>query len=379
MTTRIVIVGGGSAGTITANLLARNLYKEVTSGKVVINMITDNPDHTYQPGYLYVVFDKVRPDEIVRKQKDLLDPHINLFVDPAVKIDRDNRVVVTKSGRQFDYDYLVIATGSRIVPEDIPGLKEGSYWFYDMQSALRLREALMNFNGGKILLSMGIPHKCPVAPLELTFMMYDYFKERNMLDKVQLHYTYPINRLHVLEPVSDWTIGEFERKGIKYDTFFNMEEIDPAKNVIRSMEGDELGYDMLITIPPHKGAQVIEDSGLGKNGWVSTDRRKLINTGYDNVYVIGDTTDIPISKAGSTAHFQSDVVAERLTSIISQGDTVIEYDGKVVCFVETGFDEATYIWFNYNTPPKPTPPSRMLHWMKLGYNRLYWLTARGIL
>ncbi|MHB8173703.1 MAG: NAD(P)/FAD-dependent oxidoreductase [Nitrospirota bacterium] len=379
MPKRIVIIGGGAGGTITANLLARNLYRQLVNGNVVINMIADKAEHVYQPGFLYVVFDKVRPDEIVRRQKDLLDQHINLFVDPAVKIDKENKIVRTKSGKEFPYDYLVIATGSRIMPEDIPGLKEGGHWFYDMEGAKKLRQSLMDFNGGRIAITVGVPHKCPVAPLEMTFMLYEYFKQREMLDKVELFYTYPINRLHSLEPVANWAVPEFEKKGIKSETFFNMEEIDAEKKIVRSMEGSELNYDLLIAVPPHKGAQVVADSGLGKDGWIATDKKTLHNEGSDNVYVVGDTTNLPISKAGSTAHFESHVVAERISSEIMEGNSSIEYDGKVICFVETSFDEATYIWFNYKTPPTPVPPSKMIHWMKLGYNRLYWLSAKGIL
>ncbi len=379
MPKRIVIVGGGAGGTITANLLVRNLYRQLVNGEVVINMITNKPDHVYQPGFLYVVFDKVRPNEIVRKQKDLLDPHVNLFVDPAAKIDRENNVVFTKSGKGFPYDYLVVATGSRIVPENIPGLKEGGHWFYDLEGAVKLRDSLRNFQGGRVVIATGVPHKCPVAPLEITFMLHDYFKQKGMLDNVELYYTYPINRLHSLEPVSNWTYPQFEKKGIKYEVLFNMEEVDPVKKVVKSMEGTELNYDLLVTVPPHKGAPVVEESGMGKNGWISTNKQTLRNEGFNNVYIVGDTTDLPISKAGSTAHFEADVIAERISSEVLEGSAATEYDGKVVCFVETGFDEATYVWFNYQMPPKPTPPSKMLHWMKLGYNRLYWLSARGVL
>ena len=379
MPKRIVIVGGGAGGTITANLLVRNLYHQLVKGEVLINLITDKPDHVYQPGFLYVPFDKVRPEELIRKERDLLDPHVNLIVDPAVKIDRDKNVVFTQSGKDFSYDYLVVATGSRLVPETVPGLVEGSQWFYDLEGAKRMRAALKEFQGGRVVISVGVPHKCPVAPLEMTFMLYDYFRQRDMLNKVELFYTYPINRLHALEPVSNWAYPQFEKKGIKYEVLFNMEEIDPVKKVVKSMEGSELKYDLLITIPPHKGAQVVEDSGMGKGGWAETNKQTLNNGEYKNVYTVGDTTNIPISKAGSTAHFESDVVAERLSSEILEGSCSTEYDGKVVCFVETGFDEATYVWFNYKTPPKPTPPSKMLHWMKLGYNRLYWLSARGVL
>ncbi|MGC2423934.1 MAG: FAD/NAD(P)-binding oxidoreductase [Nitrospirota bacterium] len=379
MSKRIVIIGGGSAGTITANTLARNLYRQLVNGSVIINMIADRPDHVYQPGLLYVVFDKMREDEIVRKQKDLLDQHINLFIDPAVRIDRDNKVVLTASGKEFPYDYLVIATGSKIVPEEIPGLKEGAHWFYDMEGAKKLRQALLDFKGGRIAITIGVPHKCPVAPLEITFMLHEYFKQKGMLDKVELFYTYPINRLHSIQSLAEWAVPEFEKKGIKYETFFNMEEIDPVKKVVRSMEGSELSYDLLIAVPPHKGAKVVTDSGLGQNGWIVTDKKTLLNEGYKDVYVVGDTTDLPISKAGSTAHFESHVVADRLSSEILENSTGAEYDGKVICFVETAFDQATYIWFDYQNPPTPAPPSKMIHWMKLGYNRLYWLSARGIL
>jgi len=135
----------------------------------------------------------------------------------------------------------------------------------------------------------------------------------------------------------------------------------------------------LITIPPHKGAQVIEDSGLGKNGWVPTNTKTLLRDGSTNVFVVGDTTNIPISKAGSTAHFEADTIIENLALLIQEGRWSRNYDGKVFCFIETGMNSGTYVWFNYTTPPRPSPPNQMVHWFKLAYNRMYWLSACGLL
>ncbi|MBF0466844.1 MAG: NAD(P)/FAD-dependent oxidoreductase [Nitrospirae bacterium] len=379
MAIKIVILGGGTGGTVVANLLARSLRDKIKVGQVTINMITDKPYHIYQPGLLYVTFDRMLPEDIVRDQRTLVDPIVDVLIDPVVNIDRDNKKVVTETGRNINYDYLVIATGSRTVPELIPGLAEGGHTFYTMDEAKRLRNTLAGFNGGKVVISVGVPHKCPVAPLEMTFLLYDYFSQKGILNKSEIFYTYPINRVHALEPVSNWAVQEFERKGIKYETLFNMERIDADKKIVHSMEGTEVGYDLLIAVPPHKGSQVIETSGIGKDGWVPTDKIYLNNDNHEDVFVVGDTTNIPISKAGSTAHFESEVVAEIITSKITTGVSLRQYDGKVLCFVESGFDAASYIWFNYTTPPKPTTPSKMLHWMKLTYNKLYWSTVKGIL
>jgi sulfide:quinone oxidoreductase len=379
MTKRILIVGGGLAGTITANGLCRQLSSVLRSGETSITMLGATDQHMYQPGLLYVPFGGIREAELFRDQKKVLDRRVNFFIDPATKIDVDNNQVECQSGRVVEYDYLVIATGSRIVPEEIPGMAEGAHWFYDLDGARKMREALDEFEGGKVVVNVNAPHKCPVAPLEITFMLYDFFKQRGILDKCEILYTYPIGRLHALEPVAHWANAEFDKYGIKYETFFNAKAVDPVAKTIESEEGSVLPYDMLVTIPPHRGAEVIEDSDLGLGGWVPTDKLTLNREGSDNVFVVGDTTNIPISKAGSTAHFEADTLIDNLASLVLEGRPARHYDGKVFCFVETGMDTGTYVWFNYETPPNPGPPSKMIHWFKLAYNRLYWLSARGLL
>lgn len=379
MSKKILIVGGGLSGTIIANGLCRQLGKQIRSGAIGITMLGTSDTHMYQPGLLYVPFGKIREAELFRDQRKVLDRRVPYHIDPATNIDVDAKKVTTGSGKVYEYDYLIIATGSRIMPQNVPGLAEGAHWFYDLEGARKMRDALDEFEGGKIVVNVNAPHKCPVAPLEITFMLYDYLTEKGLMDKTEITYTYPIGRLHSLEPVAEWAKPAMDEAGIKYETFFNTKECDPEAKTISSEEGETLPYDLLVTIPPHSGAEVITNSGLGDGGWVPTDREKLLREGSDDVFICGDTTNIPISKAGSTAHFEADVIIDNLVSLNTEGRWARNYDGKVFCFVETGMKTGTYVWFNYTTPPKPGPPSQMIHWFKLAYNRMYWLSARGLL
>lgn len=379
MSKKILIVGGGMAGTIIANGLCRQLGKELRSGDISITMLGTSDQHMYQPGLLYIPFGKIREKELFRDQRQVLDRRVPYYIDPAANIDVEAKKVTTKAGKVHTYDYMVIATGSRIMPQNIPGMEEGAHWFYDLEGARKMREALDAFEGGKIVVNVNAPHKCPVAPLEITFMLYDYLTEKGLMDKTEITYTYPIGRLHALEPVAEWAKPAMDEVGIKYETFFNTKEVDPAAKTISSEEGETLPYDLLVTIPPHNGAEVITDSGLGDGGWVPTDRNKLLREGSTDVFICGDTTNIPISKAGSTAHFEADTIIDNLVSLLTEGRWARNYDGKVFCFVETGMKTGTYVWFNYTTPPNPGPPSQMIHWFKLAYNRMYWLSARGLL
>jgi len=376
---RILIVGGGMGGTILANNLARRLPAELRSGKTRITMLSASDRHMYQPGLLYLAVGRMTPDELYRDQASLLEPGIDFHVDPAEEFRLDKNEVKTKSGKVHGYDVLAIATGSRPTPEEIPGLAENSEQFYTEETALKMFNRLRKFEGGKVVVAMGVPHKCPMAPLEITFMLYDYFKARGILDKVKLHYTYPIGRVHTLENVAKWAAPEMDRLGITYETLFNLKEVDGAKRIVKSEEGSETDFDLLISIPAHRGMEVIEKNGLGQRGWIPTHRTNLNMEGRNNVFVLGDTTNLPISKAGSTAHFEAETLGENIAAMVKLGAPVREYDGKVFCFIEAGLDRATYAMFDYKNPPQPKPPTKAVHWFKLAYNKLYWASARGLL
>ena len=376
---RILIVGGGMGGTILANNLARRLKNELKTGKAKITMLSASDKHMYQPGLLYVALGRMATDELYRDQASLLEPGIEFHVDPVEEFHLDKNNVKTKGGKTHSYDLIAIATGSRPVPEAIPGFAENSINVYTEAAALKFYKTISEFKGGRIVIATGVPHKCPMIPPEVTFTLYDYFKDRGMLDKVSFHYTYPIGRLHSLEPVSNWMKGEFASRGITTETLFNIKEVDGAKKVVRSEEGGEAKYDLLVAVPAHKGMEVIEKNNLGKGGWIPVDKLRLTIDGHPNAYALGDTTNIPISKAGSTAHFEAEALAENLASIVKIGSPVRDYDGKVFCFIEAGKDRATYAMFNYNNPPDPKPPTKSIHWFKMAYNQLYWASARGLL
>ncbi|MCG6857170.1 MAG: NAD(P)/FAD-dependent oxidoreductase [Salaquimonas sp.] len=376
---RILIVGGGMGGTILANNLARRLKNEVRQGKAQITMLSASEQHMYQPGLLYVCVGRMMPDELYREQASLLEPEIEFHVDPVEEFHLDQNSVKTKSGKTYSYDSLVIATGSRPAAETVPGLAENSVNCYTEENALEMLRQVRDFKGGKVGIVVGVPHKCPMIPLEVTFVLHDYFKEKGIADKTEFHYTYPIGRLHSLEPVAKWAQGEFAKMGIKTKTLFNMKEVDGKGKVVHSEESETVDYDLLVSVPPHKGMEVIEKNKLGAGGFIPTDRLSLKMEGRDNVYIIGDTTNLPISKAGSTAHFEAEAVAENLAALIKLGEPVREYDGKVFCFIEAGRDRATYAMFDYNHPPAPKAPNKAVHWFKMAYNQLYWASARGLL
>ena len=376
---KILIVGGGMGGTILANNLARRLAPELKIGKAKLTLLSASERHMYQPGLLYLAFGRMPPDELYREEASLLEPGINFIVDPVEEFQLDANRVKTKGGTTHEYDVLAIATGSRMAPELVPGLVEHGETFYTEDTALKMFRRLQQFQGGRVVVAVGVPHKCPMAPLEITFMLHDYFKDRGLGDKVKLHYTYPIGRIHSLENVAKWALPEFERLGITHETLFNIKEVDGKAGVVRSEEGSEAAYDLLVSIPAHRGMEVIEKNKLGTGGFIPTQRNQLNMEGRKNVFVLGDTTNLPISKAGSTAHFQAEALGENIAAMVKLGAPVRDYDGKVFCFIEAGKDRATYAMFDYLNPPDPKAPTKAIHWFKMAYNKLYWVSARGLL
>ncbi|MFC7044579.1 NAD(P)/FAD-dependent oxidoreductase [Halobacteriaceae archaeon GCM10025711] len=379
MTENITIVGGGTGGLVLANNLADELRREIDAGDVEVRLITDDPIHYYKPTYLYIPFGEKEFEDAQRPVKELIDHRIDLVIDRVTGVDTGEKHL-TGMESEFDYDHLVLATGAQLAPEETPGLVEGGHHFYGPEGAEKLRDALADFEEGHLVMSVvGVPHMCPVAPLEFVFMADDWFRKRGLRDDIEITYTYPIQRTHSIKSVAEFATPLFEERGINYETFFNAEEVDPDEQVIRTLEGTEMDYDLLVAIPPHKGLDMYAEAGLGDSGWVEVDKNTLASKHAEDVYALGDAADLPTSKAGSAAHYQAGPLAHRLAAVVRGNKPTDTYQGKTLCFVETGEDEATFLSFNYGDEPTVRQPSTPVHWAKLSYNEMYWLTAKGMM
>jgi sulfide:quinone oxidoreductase len=390
---RIVVLGGGVGGTLAANLIARKLKKQIARGEAKVTVVDETGRHLYQPGYMYIAMGNEKAERLSRPEKKLLDGNVELVIDDAVRIDVAEGRVELKGGERLGYDQLVIATGARILPEELPGFETEAHHFYTAHAARQLRKALDAFTGGRIVVGIaGMPYKCPPAPLEVTFLVESELRERGLRDKTELTFLSPINRAFTIESVSEMATPILEEKGIKLEVLAGIAEIDASRKVVVTDAFEEHPYDLLIAVPPHRGAQVVIDSGLApKSGWIPTDRYSLqvkhLVTGnvpdeeierYPNVYALGDATDLPLSKAGSTAHFEAPIVAERVAASVlgrePEGKDA-NYTGKVMCFFEVGDGKGTLLQFDYENPPKPPKPNQLWHLGKVIFNKTYWQTV----
>jgi sulfide:quinone oxidoreductase len=378
---RILILGGGVGGTLTANLLVKKLRARIDHGEVEIVVVDATGEHVYQPGFMYIAMGGERAANLHRPERSLLDKRVTLVVGEVAGVDVERRVVTLADGLPLAYDQLVLATGSRIVPEAIANFDTEAQHFYTAEAAARLRAALDRFDGGRIVIGIaGMPYKCPPAPLEVALLIEAELRARGLRERTTIDYCSPIGRAFTIETVSEMVTPILEAKGVELHTFFNVETIDPTRKVVQSLEGEELPYDLLILVPPHKGQQFLMDSGLAPapGGWLPTDRHTLQVGGRADVYALGDATDLPLSKAGSTAHFEAPVVTERIAAAIegrAPARKHADYLGKVMCFFEIGDGKGTLLQFDYEHPPRPPKPNQFWHLGKIVFNKTYWHTV----
>lgn len=389
MVKTFLILGAGTGGTMMANRLVKRL--DPREWKILL--VDRDETHYYQPGFLFLPFGYYKPDDVIKPKRKYVPANVEFILSDIELIEpAESKVTLTAGNRVIHYDQLLIATGTDIHPEEIEGLSEGGWHknifdFYTYNGALGLHDFLQKFTGGRIVVNIAeMPIKCPVAPLEFSFLADYYFKQRGIRNKVELIYTTPLSGAFT-KPRAAAVLGDFlGSKGIHVEPDFAISGVDSGKNTISSYDGRELQYDLLVSVPTNMGDKVIERSGMGDDlNFVPTNKNTLQSQKWENIWVIGDATNVPTSKAGATVHFESDTLLENILRVI-RGEALEEsYDGHVSCFIESGFNKGLLIDFNYDVEPLPgmypipgIGPMPLLkeswfnHLGKMGFKWMYW-------
>jgi sulfide:quinone oxidoreductase len=385
---KLLILGAGTAGTIMANKMRKQLPVDEWSVTIVEKQLT----HYYQPGFLFIPFGYYQKKDILKSAQKFLPKGIEVINSEIEKIDPALNKIYITNGSEIDYDILIIATGSRISPEDTPGLK-GELWqknifdFYTMEGAESLAGFLKTWQGGNLVINIvDNPIKCPVAPLEFAFYADEYFIKKGMRDKVNITYVTPMSGAFTKPKASKMLGFLLEKKNINLVSDFFLGEVDNTNKKIVDFGGKEIPFDCLVSVPLHSGDPAVSKSGLGDEfGFVKADKNTLQSVLFKNVFVIGDAGNFPSSKAGSVAHFQADILEKNIMSFINNKPLSELFDGHSNCYIETGFGKGILIDFNYSTEPLPgvyplpvigpfslLKESRLNHIGKLIFKWIYW-------
>lgn len=392
---RLVILGAGTAGTMMAN----HLDHELNPSEWEIVIIDERKEHYYQPGYLFLPFDIYTPEDIIKPIQKFIPKKVQLLNEKIEKINAKENEVWLSKGESLHYDVLIIATGAKIAPGEIQGM-QGEEWystvfdFYTFEGALALRDKLREWEGGKLVVHITeMPVKCPVAPLEFAFLADSFFRHKKMRDKVKITYVTPLDGAFTKPRATAALNHLLEEKNIAIESDFAIAEVDNENRKIIDYGGREIPFDLLVTVPTNKGDDLLERSGLGDElNYVPTNKSTLQSMAFPDIFVLGDASNIPASKAGSVAHFQAEVLTKNILSYIKGEPMKEEFDGHANCFVETGNGKALLIDFNYTHEPVEgsfpfsgfgplslLKESRMNHMGKLAFKWVYWnVLLKGI-
>ncbi len=384
---KLVILGGGTGGTLAANRF-RKAYEDT---ELRIDVVDQNNDHVYQPGLLFIPFGLAHGEEITRKRARQLHRGINYHQSGVSSVDIEANHVVLGDGLVLSYDVLLVATGSVLQPEETegmngPGWLDSVFTFYDMEGATALAEKLETFESGRLVINIvDMPIKCPVAPLEFAFLADWYFTERGVRDNITITYVTPLDGAFTKPTASATLSSLLDEKNIELVTEFNTGEVDSEAKKLIGYDETEIPFDIAVMIPLHGGSAYVADSpGLGDElGFIPTNNATLQSSVKPNIFVLGDAADVPASKAGSVTHFEGEVLVANIESFLAGRPLEATFDGHANCFIETGFSKALLIDFNYETEPMeghyPGPiglpllkESRLNHLGKLMFQSFYW-------
>ncbi len=383
---KILILGSGTGGTITA----AKLRKELDEREWEISIIDNDEIHHYQPGWLFIPFGIYTAKDCQKPKREFIPKGVNFVLDEIVRVDPDKRKVEGKKST-YDYDWLVIASGCDIVPEEVEGMMDG--WhnnihdFFTLEGAIALRNRMKYFNNGRLVFNIAeMPHKCPVAPMEFIFMADWFFTVNGVRDNIEIEFVTPLDNVFTKPIATRLFRNVADQKNIKVTPNWDIAQVNVDEKTIESHKGEKVPYDLLISIPPNFGAKFIEDSDMGDPmRYVETDLFTLKAKNYDNIYVVGDATNVPTSKAGAVTHYEADTVVSNLIREIDGQEPQPTFDGHATCFICSGYEKALLIDFNYKVEPLPGKypfpglgpfdllgDSNFNYWGKMMFKWVYW-------
>jgi len=385
---KIVILGSGAGGTMCAAKLRRALGRDWE-----ITIIDNDEMHHYQPGWLFIPFGIYTADDCQKPKRDFIPPGVNFVLDEVVGVNPDKRIVECEKGK-YNYDYLIVATGCHPVPEEVEGLenwkpdsKSNEHTFFTQESAVALYKRMKYFDKGKMIFNIAeMPHKCPVVPMEFIFMADWFFAKKGCRDNIEIEFVTPNTGIFTKPIATKVMTATAEEKQILVTPNFDLSTVNTKEKYIESARGDKIDYDLFISTMPNLGAEYIENSGMGDGmGYVLTDHHTLQAEKYENIYVVGDATNVPTSKAGSVAHYEADIIVENIILEIDGKEPKPSFDGHSTCFIVSGYDKAFLFDFNYKTEPLPgkfpfpgigpfelVGESSMNYWGKMMFKWVYW-------
>ena len=385
---RLVILGGGTAGTIAAN----RLHRRLATSEWQITVVDQSESHYYQPGQLFVPFGIYSPGDLVKPRRRFLPAGVDLVVGEIDRVIPEDTTVRLADGSEIGYDYLIIATGTSPHPDETPGMAEGEWGrsvheFYTFAGATALADKLAGWDGGRLVVHIvDMPIKCPVAPLEFTFLADAFFTEQGMRDRVEMVFVTPLDGAFTKPVASKYLGSMLEERKVALETDFAVERVDPERKMLVSYDEREVPFDLLVTVPLNMGADYVARSGLGNElNYVPVDKGTLLSKAHDNIFAIGDASDIPTSKAGSVAHFSLELFEDNFVQHVHGRPMTRLFDGHANCFIESGGGKGLLIDFNYDTEPLPgmyplpgLGPFKLLreseanHWGKMMFRWVYW-------
>jgi sulfide:quinone oxidoreductase len=375
----VVVLGAGVGGIVAANALRQRLGAE---HRVVV--VDKRGEHVFAPSLLWVMVGQRRPGQITKDVRRMLRPGVELVLAEVEELQPD-RSRVRAGGQELAYDYLIVALGADLAPQTLPGYADSAHNFFSLDGATRLWKDLARFEGGRVLvLVSALPYKCPAAPYEAAMLLDDALRRRNIRDRSQVEvFTPEMLPMPVAGPAMGEAVAQMlSAKDIRLHPKRQVQRIEPASRELVFVDGQRERFDFLAAVPPHRAPAVLKGSQLvNEAGWVQVDKHTL-KTRYDNVYAVGDATMItlangkPLPKAGTFAHAEAEVVAERIAAAIHGAGSEAEFDGAGYCWLEAGGGSAGFTSGEFYAEPDPRVPlpraGRMWHWSKVMFER-YWL------